>query len=116
MLIRPTDTSNAEPGSAGLLCAACPVPQSELSARSARCGFTIIELLVVIGIIGALVSITLPAVMAARESARRNHCSNNLKQLGLAVRGFENAFRRLPSSEPISLEGTPQQHGWLIYV
>jgi prepilin-type N-terminal cleavage/methylation domain-containing protein len=79
-------------------------------------GFTVIELLMVIGIIGALVSITLPAVQAARESSRRSHCSNNLKQLGLAIHNFANAFRKMPASEPISFEGTPQPHGWLIYV
>ena len=81
-----------------------------------RRGFTIIELAMVIGIIGVIVSITLPAIQAAREASRRNQCANNLKQLGLAIHSFENACRRLPSSEPISLEGTPQPHSWTIYV
>ena len=81
-----------------------------------RPAFTMIEVLIVIGIIGVLVSLTLPAVQAARESSRRSQCSNNLKQLGLAVQSFENAFKKLPSSEPISLEGVPLSHGWMIYV
>jgi prepilin-type processing-associated H-X9-DG protein len=80
-----------------------------------RRAISLVELLVVIGIVGTLVSLALPAVMAARESSRRSQCWNNLKQLGLAVRNFENAFKKLPSSEPISLEGVPKPHGWLIY-
>jgi prepilin-type N-terminal cleavage/methylation domain-containing protein len=89
--------------------------QSTFSTVS-RAGFTVIELAVVVGIIGVIVSITLPAIQAAREASRRSQCTNNLKQLALAVHSFENSFRKFPSSEPISLEGRPQPHGWLIYV
>ena len=68
-------------------------------------GFTLVELLVVIAIIGILVALLLPAIQAARESARRAQCSNNIKNLALAALVYHDANKHFPVNEDFN-EGT----------
>jgi prepilin-type N-terminal cleavage/methylation domain-containing protein/prepilin-type processing-associated H-X9-DG protein len=70
-----------------------------MTYRHDKHGFTLVELLTVIAIIGVLVALLLPAIQAARESSRRTQCANNLKQLSLGLLNFESANKKFPAGQ-----------------
>ena len=92
--------------------------------RGAPAAFTLIELLIVIGIIGLLLQMLLPAVQSAREAARRAACGTRLRQLGVGVLSHESATRRLPSGgwhftwigEPERSTGLKQPGSWVFSI
>jgi len=83
------------------------------TAAGARAGFSLVELLAVVAILGTLVSLSLPALQSAREAARRSACSNNLRQMGIAILNYESSRRGFPPGDD-ALSG--RNHAWSSFI
>jgi prepilin-type N-terminal cleavage/methylation domain-containing protein/prepilin-type processing-associated H-X9-DG protein len=84
--------------------------------RIGTAGFTLVELLVVIAIIGILLGILLPAVQAAREAARRSSCTNNLKQMALALQNYHSQYSRFPPAAPLLTREMNPSISWRVMI
>ena len=90
-----------------------PRPRGVVPRPACRPGFTLVELLTVIGILGVLVSLTLPAVQRARESARRTQCATQLRSMGVALSAYEAARRSFPPGDD-GVAG--RHHAWSSFI
>jgi prepilin-type N-terminal cleavage/methylation domain-containing protein len=88
-------------------------PDSAAENAAGPAGFSLVELLAVVAILGTLISLSLPAVQAARESARRAACSNNLRQMGVAILNYESARRWFP---PGNDAYSRREHAWSSFI
>jgi len=79
-------------------------------------GFTLVELLVVIAIIGALVALLLPAVQASREASRRSACTNNLRQMGIAIATYHDVHKAIPPAVLDDNSASSQVHTWCLLI
>lgn len=96
--------------------ACASLTRGRCSRSNGRAGFTLVELLVVIAIIGILIALLLPAVQAAREAARRSQCTNNCKQLALAMHNYADVHKSFPynyGGNAAATASTSTGHSWL---
>jgi prepilin-type N-terminal cleavage/methylation domain-containing protein/prepilin-type processing-associated H-X9-DG protein len=98
-----------------MMCERSPSAEHFRIARI-RSGFTLVELLVVVAIIGVLTALLLPAIQAARESARATTCRNNLKQLGVALQSYHAQHGRFPEGARMHKRSGQRSIGWHVLV
>ncbi len=84
--------------------------------RRSKSGFTLIELLVVIAIIAILIALLVPAVQKVREAANRTSCTNNMKQIGIALHTYHDAHREFPPGFKAESSSDNLGWGWAVYI